>query len=111
MLFRSQNVIAAIVQIVACATDGAEGRITCSHPGKGDGFFGFEGSGGSGGFSHCFVSASGRYNAPIIDINQSVLCPKVLFAILLERLFAFAAYDPKRERRQRCSHYDHYEPN
>ena len=58
-----QNVIAAIVQIVARATDRAEGSVTCGHPGKGNGFFGFEGSGGSGGFSHFFFLRGARQNA------------------------------------------------
>ena len=36
-----ENVIAAIVQVIASATDSADGGIACGCARQGDGFFGF----------------------------------------------------------------------
>jgi hypothetical protein len=40
-----ENVVAAVVEVVAVAADGAEGGVAGGHAGEGDGFFGFEGGG------------------------------------------------------------------
>lgn len=50
-----QDVVAAVVQVVAGLSHGAQRRIACGHTGEGDGLFGLETCGGvgSGGWGCC----------------------------------------------------------